>query len=304
MTAPLVTAGTRIGPRALLLTITSLLLAAAPLSAAPSGRGSDTKQTALTVFSIVPSQAEPGGQVTLALSRLQNKLTVTLGGDEVPWQAVDERRISFVVDPKAQPGQYTLSVQAAGGPAKSYVFTVLPLKPVAVSIEPDRITSCVGDTAREVTVSGRNFSAESQLLFDGAIIRSRVQPPDAIRFTAPVTRGGLHQVAVKNGELASTPLGLAVITAPEISAVTIGTDHVSSYELLIDGDNFQQTSSLLVDGTRISTAGTLAGERLVFVDCTRLIYQRRPYSSTPKELRLQVVNPDGEVSQSVLVSAP
>lgn len=288
----------------LCIAVMNILLTSLTLAAAPINRGTEAKVAALTVFSIVPSQAEPGSQVTLALSRLDDSLAVRLGGEEVPWRTVDDRRISFVIDPKSKPGQYALSVQIAGTPAKSYVFTVLPLKPTAVSIEPDRITSCVGDAAREVTVSGRNFTAASQLLFDGAIIRSRVLPPDTIRFIAPPARGGLHQVAIKNDELASTPLGLSIITAPAINAVTIGNDHVSSYELLIDGDNFQQTSSLLVDGTRISTAGTLAGERLVFVDCTRLIYQRRPYSSTPKELRLQVVNPDGEVSQSVIVSAP
>lgn len=290
------------GLRFLLITGISLQLTTA--FAAPPVPRNTTRAGGLAVFSIVPSQAEPGSPVTLTVSSIPDEMVLLLSGDPIPWRALDERRISFVIPRQTPPGQHSLAVRTADGATRSYAFTVAPLKPVAISIDPDRITSCVGEGSREVTVTGRNFGPGSQLLFDGAIIRSRYLAPDSIRFTAPATRGGLHQVAVKNNELTTTPLGLSIITAPEITAVTIGADQVNSYELLIDGDNFQQTSALLVNGSRIDTAGTLQGERLFVVNCTRMIYRRLPYSSTPKELRLQAVNPDGATSQTVIVSAP
>lgn len=294
----------RIVSTALFLAAFTTALQVSGVSAGPVTPTSAVKNTSPMILSIVPSQAEPGSLVTLALTQLPDDMTLLLGGEEISWKAIDKRRVSFILNAKTKPGQYSLSVRPGNGPTRSYAFTVIPIKPVALSISPDRITSCAGDEVREVTVTGRNFTATSQLLFDGAIIRSRILPPDIIRFTAPSARGGLHQVAIKNGDMTTTALGLSIITAPEISAVTIGNDYVSSYELMIEGDNFQQTSTLLVNGTRIDTAGTLQGERLVYIDCTKIIYQRRPYSSTPKELRLQVVNPDGEASRTVLVSAP
>jgi hypothetical protein len=35
-----------------------------------------------------------------------------------------------------------------------------------------------------------------------------------------------------------------------------------------------------------------------FVNCSRIIYERYPYDRTPKTLRIQVVNPNGEESRS------
>ena len=45
-------------------------------------------------------------------------------------------------------------------------------------------------------------------------------------------------------------------------------------------------------------------DKLIFVDCTRMIYQRHPYSSTNKDFRIQVLNQGGEGSQVVNVTAP
>ena len=45
-------------------------------------------------------------------------------------------------------------------------------------------------------------------------------------------------------------------------------------------------------------------ERAIFSNCTQLIYQRYPYSTTPKNFTVQVLNPGGEESSMVRVSAP
>ncbi|QOX78511.1 IPT/TIG domain-containing protein [Trichlorobacter lovleyi] len=291
-----------------LLILTTVLLLATAHAAPPPGQATvprSAKQSgSLVVFSIVPAQAEPGTQVLLAISGLSDGLRLALGGDELAWRVLNDRRIAFDIPRDAAPGQYSLTVTAPDGASRSYAFTVLPLKPVAISIDPDRVTSCTSGSARDVTIQGRNFNASSQLLFDGAIIRSRVSAPDTIKFTAPNVRDGLHQVAVKNGDISSTPLGLSIVTAPDITSITTGNDHVNSYELIIEGDNFLQTSSVLVDGVRVEGNNNQQRDRLIYQDCTRMIYERHPYSSSPKELRIQVVNPGGATSRTVLVTAP
>jgi hypothetical protein len=45
-------------------------------------------------------------------------------------------------------------------------------------------------------------------------------------------------------------------------------------------------------------------EKLIYVDCTKLIYQRHPYSTVDKDFSIMVVNPSGESSQTINVSAP
>jgi len=82
---------------------------------------------------------------------------------------------------------------------------------------------------------------------------------------------------------------------------------VNYYELIIDGKNFDQNSSLYVDGLRIGGRGgqdVAEREKLVYVDCTRLIYQRYPYSPVNKDFRIQVMNSGNEASQVVNVTAP
>jgi hypothetical protein len=113
---------------------------------------------------------------------------------------------------------------------------------------------------------------------------------------------------VKNGhENGSVPFTLTIEARPEISQVAIGNEYVIYYELNIYGKNFQQNSAIYFDGQRIGGKGgqeTGEREKLIFLDCTRLVYQRYPYSSTSKDFRIQVVNQGGEASQVVNVTAP
>ncbi len=98
-----------------------------------------------------------------------------------------------------------------------------------------------------------------------------------------------------------------VETKPEIGQVTVGTEYVNYYELIITGRNFSQNSSVYVDGIQIGGRGgqdLTDREKLLYVDCTKMIYQRHPYSSVKKDFRLQIINSGGEGSQVITVSAP
>ena len=111
-------------------------------------------------------------------------------------------------------------------------------------------------------------------------------------------------------------------TRPEIRSVSQGTNYVNYYNLNIDGRNFQQGSTVVVmeekslelvgqqmavDVKRLQSGMGAAGaerDRVIFSNCNRMVYQRSPYSSVPKNFKVQVLNPDGAESAVVSVSAP
>jgi hypothetical protein len=159
-----------------------------------------------------------------------------------------------------------------------------------------------------VTARGQNFLESSQLVFDGAVLKSRYASSEALTFGVPHIAGGLHQVVVRNSpENSTVALGLMIETRPEIVQVMIGSQYVNYYELAVVGRNFQQNSSVYVDGQKIGGHGgqdLAEREKLIYVDCTRLIYERHPFSPVDKDFRIMVMNPGGEVSQTINVTAP
>lgn len=277
----------------------------------------------LNILSIIPAQGEPGMTVTLYGTGFSEKTAVYLGSIELPAKVASQTQLSFDI-PKLKPGLYALYLKREDGAAsRPYNFTLLPEKPVATALTPDTIYACATGRDREATILGRNFREGTQVLLDGAALRARPSSPESLSFTIPHIPAGLHQVQVRNpGDALSGILGLAIDARPEITGVAQGEEYVNYYNLIIDGRNFQQNSTLVVmeertteesasrlavDVKRITTGTATATERerLLYINCGRIIYQRYPYSSTPKNFRVQVVNPDGGSESSVVsVSAP
>lgn len=263
----------------------------------------------VTILSIIPVQAEPGAKVMLSGTGFGENAAVFLGSTEIPARIIDAKQAEFNVPPHLEEGLYALYLKRSDGTTgRSYNFTVLPVRPVLSSLQPSVLSSCAVGKEREVIARGSNFGETSMLLFDGAALTSTLLSPESISFRVPTVTGGLHQVLVKNAlENSSVPLALAVKTKPEIGQVTIGDEHVNYYELIITGTNFNQNSSVYVDGLQIGGRGgqdMAEREKLIYVDCSKLIYQRYPYSPVNKDFRLQVVNPGGEGSQVITVTAP
>ncbi|MDD2897098.1 MAG: IPT/TIG domain-containing protein [Desulfuromonadaceae bacterium] len=263
----------------------------------------------ITVLSIIPAQAEPGAKVMLSGSGFGETASVFLGSVEIAALVSDAKQAEFTIPQQMEAGLYALYVKRSDGTlGRTYNFSVLPLRPVLSTLQPALISSCAVGGDREVTAVGANFSDASMLFFDGAVLTSVRHSPESISFSVPNVSGGLHQVQVKNApDNASVPLVLAVETKPEIGQVMIGNEHVNYYELVVSGRNFQQNSSLYVDGTQIGGRGgqeMAEREKLIYIDCTKLIYQRHPFSPVNKDFRLQVVNPGGEGSQVITVTAP
>jgi hypothetical protein len=265
--------------------------------------------TPVTILSIIPAQAESGDKVTLSGTGFGENATVFLGSIEIAVQTSDTKKIEFNVPPQLEAGIYALYLKRSDGTiGRSYNFTVLPLRPVLTSLHPTQISFCASGKEREVIAHGSNFLESSMLFFDGAALNSTLVSSDTLSFAVPPVPGGLHQVLVKNApENSSASLALIIETRPEIGQVTIGNEYVNFYELIITGRNFSQSSSMYIDGMQIGgRAGQDATDRekLIYVDCTKLIYQRHPYSSVKKDFRLQIVNSGGEGSQVITVSAP
>ena len=271
------------------------------------------------ILSIIPAQGEPNITVTLSGTGFTVKTAAFLGTTEVPTTVVGPELLTFTI-PKLPAGLYALFIKREdGATSRTYNFSIQAPKPFVESISPDTISVCSTAGERVISISGRNFQPSSRVLFDGAMIKSSFGSEESLTFTVPQAPGGLHQVQVKNPEeTVTTPMTLAIVATPEISGVTRGEGSVTYYKLVIEGRNFQPGATIVVEesslqvglsagaGKRIRAGATSSGEReyLTFVDCSKLVYQRYPADPTEKDLRIQVINPNGEASSVVQVTAP
>lgn len=310
-------------PLRLLAILALLLFLAAPAPAQERHHPSSAARggTGVTILSIIPASGEAETTITLSGTGFTDESRVFLGTTEIPAHLIAPKQLAFDI-PELQPGLYALFIRRADGTtSRSYPFTVLPLRPEVDSLSPDTIIACTTGREREVAVTGSHFLATSRVLFDGAAIRTRFSGPDTLLFDAPQVAPGLHKVQVQNQQgTASETVALMIDGMPEITSVSIGDEYVNSYNLVIEGKNFRQGSTVVVTEessieqggtpqlqvTRIRTgdANATDRDRVVFSSCTRLVYQRYPYSSTLKSFQVQVVNPNGDASATFPVTAP
>jgi len=277
----------------------------------------------LGVLSIIPAQGEPGTTITLYGSGFTPQTIVFLANTEIAAVVAGPQQLTFEV-PRLDAGLYALYLKREdGATSRPYNFSVLAVRPVVDSLSPDTVYACAAGINRDVTISGDNFKKTSQVIFDGSIIRHKYISAASLAFSVPQIAGGLHQVQVRNPDDAlSGVVGLIIDARPEITSVNRGEEFVNYYDLIIEGRNFQQDSSLVVmeeksleenpsklavDVKRIGTGSASSTEReqLIFINCNRVVYQRHPYSSTPKNFSVQVINPGNSGESSVIsVSAP
>ena len=292
--------------------ITSLILSAALAVAAfaqelPARTAAEPRLPPLSVLSIIPAQGEPGMTVTMNGSGFTGTTSAFLGNNQLLPTVVGARMLSLEL-PELPPGVYALYLRREdGATSRPYNFMLQPLKPVASTLSPETVSTCAVGREREVVLSGGNFQPGSRVMLDGSAISTRFISPSALAFLAPQLQAGMHQVRVQNSsDAVSGNLALFFYSKPEILGASIGAEYVSYYELIVTGKNFQQTSTLVADGNRIGTGKQVVGEReqLIFLDCNQLVYQRHPYDPTPKEIKLQVVNQNGEESGVFSINAP
>lgn len=283
-----------------------LMLAAAP-AFGQQANDREVRPAPLAILSIIPSQAEPGMIVTLYGSGFTESTRAFLGNLESQTSVDGPKQLSFAI-PDLAPGLYGLYLKREDGAAsKVYRFSVTPRTPSISSVSPDSILSCASGSEREVRITGTNFQQGTQVLFDGAVIQSRFLSGDTLLLPVPQVAGGQHNIQLRNpGGTVSSAVALFIDSKPEISGISQGEDFVNYYNLIIDGRNFQSNSTVVVEGKSMTPASVnwADREKVIFVDCYRIIYQRHPYDSAVKSFNVQVINPTGEASSVVQVSAP
>lgn len=267
----------------------------------------DNSVAAPSILSIIPGQAQPGNSVVISGAGFNSENTLFLGIKEIPFQTVTDQQISFEL-PQIPAGNYALYVRHKNGAAsKAYSFNVTPVKPSIQALSPETVPLCSSSGDRQVLVKGKHFLEGARLLFDGAIIKGSRISAEEMTFQTPRVPGGLHQIQVKNPEEAvSSAIALLITSQPEISTVRQGNDYVNFYELNIEGINFQHSSKLIVDGRTIQSGvpNPVDRDRLAFINCNSLTYQRYPLDPSVKSFQMVIVNPNGEESSLFTVSAP
>jgi hypothetical protein len=266
---------------------------------------------ALEITAVVPSTAGPGASVTLTGGPFAAGDVVLIGDRRLAAASLAPTRLTFAV-PALPSGVYALAVERAGARSTHDLqLRVVQPPPRITLLTPATLDSCNLASERQITVSGSHFRPGSQLLLDNTVLPVEKLAESEIVFTLPTMTPGLHQVQVVNPDnQRSLPHGLFLSSTPEITAVQNGADNVVDYELILQGKNFRVDSLLTANGGAVGkTLGNISAdgsvrETMRYVDCTTLIYTRRPFLREPHELSLQIVNPGGEQSNVYQLTAP
>ena len=267
---------------------------------------------ALEITAISPSTAPPGATITLTGGPFVTGDTVLIGDRRLTATVIAPTRLTFTVPPLAS-GLYALAVEHAGErSAHNLQLRIAQPAPQISLISPATLDSCTAASGRQITVSGSDFLPGANLLLDNTAIVVDKLSANEIVFTLPAVKPGLHQVQVINPDKQRSLLhGLFLSSMPEITTVQTGADNVVDYELILQGKNFFFDSKLTVNGAavgkalgyNISADGSVR-ETMRYVDCTTMIYTRRPFLREPHELSLQIVNPGGEQSNVYQLTTP
>jgi hypothetical protein len=274
------------------------------------------------LIGIAPSIAGPGKTVIVTGGPFTPEVRVVFGDRLLAPSRIGERQLTFVV-PQMPPGEYLLQLQTGEETSdRSLFFRIVLPQPAIHSLEPHQIDTCDLGRGLQVVVRGEDFQPGTLLLLDGAILASGRTAEDALTFAVPDLTPGLHQIQLANPDgQRSLPAALLIDSTPEIESVTTGEEAVTYYQLVISGRNFSYRTNLLVDGQQITpfSPGALADDSqqvipynlnplgtdsLQYVDCRTLIYVRHPYSTQPKSLILQIINPDGKASGAYPFTGP
>jgi hypothetical protein len=266
---------------------------------------------ALEITSISPSTTFPGALVRVSGGPFDDETLVLLGDQSLRPETWTERELIFTV-PDLPEGDYRLTLgDRRGGNQPAFILRVGTPRPEIRALEPERLDLCAAGGERRISVSGQSLAVGARLLLDGAQLPAERLSANRIDFTLPDLAAGMHQVEVVNPDgQRSLPYALMIDGQPEIFSVTLGTDQVVAYELIIQGRNFPAQANLLVNGAPVNRALALAGKQgggrdeVRYIDCGTLIYTRYPLSREPLPLTLTVVGPGGEGSAPYQITSP
>lgn len=263
-----------------------------------------TTAAALQITSLQPTTAAPGEIATLGGSNWPEDFHLLLGETVVPLDTISADAVRFRI-PELPAGDYLISFREAGiaiSTPTRFTLRLLAAAPLIDRVIPDLVPAC-RDGGVDIVIQGRHLDAAAQALLDDGILRIKSRSAENITIELPQLAAGLHRLQLINRDgqksLAAT---LEVTGRPQIDRLQIEDDQVLSYPIRILGVNFAPQSRLLVNGTAVvNRPGILkeGDDRVNYLDCNTLLYQRYPLTGQTRDLLFQVQNPDGQVSNSV-----
>jgi len=265
---------------------------------------------ALQVSSLQPTTAIPGERVTLGGSDWPHEFQLLLGETAVPYDRISNTAVRFQV-PELPAGEYAIGIRSDSGSSRAttrFVLSITSPPPLIDMVDPNLTPFCRPGEQTEVVIYGQHFSSGASLLLDESSLPVKERESGSITVVLPQIPAGLHRLQVVNPDgqksLATT---IEVADQPRIDQLQVGSDdQVVSYQIRIVGANFTPQSKLLVNGAAVINRPGLLEEgddRVTYLDCATLLYQRFPMSGQQRELQFQVLNPDGQVSNVVTLSS-
>jgi len=284
---------------------------------------------ALDINAVTPNRGEPGTLITVSGGPFSERIRVVLGDRQVPIRDLGSRILRFPL-PELPPGDYALVLQDGGKQTTPPRFVeILEPTPVISGIDPRNVDACGTSSDQTIRVHGRHFLPGASLLLDGVTVATDFRDSGTLEFRIPSTlKAGVHGVQVRNpGGKASLPRSLWVNDIPVLESVERGEDYVNHYEIILRGKNFYYNSILTIsqpdsDLPNIAhrpltlnayrreefgdsgSAFQPTPDRLLYVDCQTMVYQRYPSSNQDKRLIFQITNPDGKQSEPMEVFLP
>ncbi len=167
------------------------------------------------------------------------------------------------------------------------------------------VTSGPGATNTVTGILTAMMDSVPMIVLTGQVIspmlgKDAFQEADIFGITMPVVK---HSYLIKNtNDIVSGTVAFYIDMKPVIHNIYQGEERVNSYDLILEGHNFQQGSSVVVDGRQVYNG--IDRDKIRFVNCTRIIYERFPYDRSPRSMRIQIINPNGEESPIMTISAP
>lgn len=283
---------------------------------------------ALEINSITPSRGEPDTSITVTGQDFSSETGILLGEQATSSRLITANRLEFRV-PQLPPGNYALqAIQNGVVVTEGFSFEILTPTPHISDLIPNNLDICTSVPERTLLVSGRNFMSGALVLLNENALSTEVISSTRLEVgLRDFQQAGVYGVAVRNPDgTTSLPHSLWVNSIPEITSVEPGDEFVNYYEVIIRGKNFRFNSTLLVkepegsvigqseqqlsfnSGRPDSSSGLVANavqkDHLTYVNCETLIYHRMVRTNQPRDLRLQIFNPDGQATGLYEVTLP
>ncbi len=252
----------------------------------------------LKIIAVIPNRGEYLTPVNIYGENFSQEMKLYVGDKIFPFNFIDRFSISIAI-PKLPYETYPLFLKKGEKcRSNSTDLKVTEERPTISSIIPDQLYYCSPAIDRAVLIKGNNFSKKTKVLFDGVVVGSTFHNSKEIEVNIPQVESGYHNIqAVNPGGVVSIPNNFYIEGKPIIYNIRLGINYGNHYELLVEGENFLWGAAPEINGEMINSG-------IIYKGCNLLVYDRETEGADPKNVPVQVVNPNGQKSGLFYLSVP